>query len=227
MNIYTAHASIAISVNNDVLVIAASFQLLTKLVDVLAIINTIQTTALALSTAGLAELELIAVTIQSNTYITGLQSTVSILVVAEVVQSIICAVTEVVASSLEITLMLHRVIKIIGIHITSPQFLNLTSAGVYTQCAKTSQHGTSFVASRCEAIVFTFDLLDLTNLEVTIAISVVPSLVFIISITYSESRSCRNGGVIFESVIIAVSIRSNYLKPALGLTSTIFRITEV
>ena len=226
MNIYTAHASIAISVNNDVLVIAASFQLLTKLVDVLAIINTIQTTALALSTTGLAELELIAVTIQSNTYITGLQSTVSILVVAEVVQSIICAVTEVVASSLEITLMLHRVIKIIGIHITSPQLGDVTIA-IYTQCAQTSQHRTSLVAFRCETIIFTFDLLDLTNLEVTIAISVVPSLVFIISITYSESRSCRNGGVIFESVIIAVSIRSNYLKPALGLTSTIFRITEV
>ena len=184
MNIYVSCASITISVNNNVLIIAASFQLLTKLVNVLTIIDTVQATTLALSTTGLAELELIAVTIQGNAYRTGLHSAISILIAAEVVQSISRLSAKVItAGSCEVTLCLHSVIQIIGVHITSPQFLNLTSAGVYTQCAKTSQHGTSFVASRCEAIVFTFDLLDLTNLEVTIAISVVPSLVFIISIT--------------------------------------------
>ena len=41
MNVYIACAGITISVNNDVLIIAASFQLHTKLVNVLAVINTV------------------------------------------------------------------------------------------------------------------------------------------------------------------------------------------
>ena len=67
----TGRVDITASVYKDVLVFAISFNLLTKLVDVVALLNTSYATASALSTTVVAELELNGLAIKVNGYITS------------------------------------------------------------------------------------------------------------------------------------------------------------
>jgi len=212
----TGRVDITASVYKDVLVFAISFNLLTKLVDVVALLNTSYATASALSTTVVAELELNGLAIKVNGYITSLHSAIGIFVicVAEVVQIGVCGVVTSIYA-------IQEVIQIVSVHIVIVNFDNVLA--VHLKCAETFQHcATLLTVIRPEAIVFAFDLLDLTSYQTLFtAIVVVPTSILVLN----TINRCEALGIqLFEGSIL---VRANYLEPALNYLSTILWAVEV
>ena len=183
-NYNVAVVDVTICLYQSILVIRISFYLLTILVDVLTVINTVHATASAVSSTGLLEQEVVGIAIQVNRYRTGLHRTIAVCIITEVVQ---------VDTGLFLRLGsvgIHEIVQIIAVHIVHDNLIDLGAVFfVHLQCAQTDQHTTAlYTVIRPEAIVFTFDLLDLTNYKaVVLAVGVVPSLRLVIRIFRSES----------------------------------------